>query len=269
MSLGKRSGGAAAVAVEVTAAQPPRLPERSSDKDPAVDRYYKVVLVGNSGVGKTSLCNTLDGKMGASTISTIGNNHMSKTYRMEGFTAVMQLWDTAGVERFAHLTRTYFQKARAIMLAYAVNDRASYEAISERWRRDMDAALGPKETGETRVFLIANKVDLPKHEWKVTREEALQLCAPYGWYLHESSAMNQQLTDQLFTDIIRALINEDNANRVVLGRVTPRDPNAPLQLREVKKGNSPRPEGARAVTGTFVTANPNGSDEQGGGSCGC
>lgn len=237
---------------------------------PVVDRYYKVVLVGNSGVGKTSLCNALDGRPGETTLATIGTDHMSKVYRVEGQTVVLQLWDTAGAERFAKLTHTYFRNARAILLAYAVNDRESFSALSDRWRRELYYAIGPCTTGDTRVFLLANKVDLPETEWVVTREEALVLCAPYGWQLYESSAMEQQRTERLFADIVQALVREDGrAKGAGSFDMSARGTSAGFVLHTTK---SPAPqmrptlEGARPITGTVVTASHNGPERAG---CGC
>lgn len=196
---------------------PPGMPIRhaSATDGAGVDRYYKVVMAGNSGVGKTSLCNTLDGKIGASTMATIGVDHLSKAYRMEGNTVVMQLWDTHGIERFSALTRGYFQKARAVLLVYAVDDRRSFDAVNERWRRELGEVL-PAD-GSVSVFLVANKTDVEASKWVVTKHEALALCAPLGWFFHETSAMDQKRTDTLFEEVMLAVLNTDNVY-VAFGR---------------------------------------------------
>lgn len=247
------------------------------------DFAYKVVLLGNSGVGKTSFCHSLDGRPGESTVATLGVEFMSKLYRIDNRTVVLQLWDTAGMETFAPVVRSYFQGARAIILVYAVDNRASFEAVSDRWRRDIDQ-LVPRSSN-TRVFVVANKTDVPKDKWQITKEEGLSSCAPLGWYFFEACAVDGKRTEQLFTEIVTSLINDDNSLRVSTGRISENSKAIPCAI-----SGSPRPntapeviklDSARAVwepantspggrtTGTRVKATPRNSGDDSSNTCAC
>lgn len=222
----------------VTNAPPPTLPITATGG--SYDFAYKVVLLGNAGVGKTSFCHSLDGRPGESTVATLGVEFMSKVYRIDNRTVVMQLWDTAGMETFAPVVRSYFQGARAIILVYAVDNRASFEAVSDRWRRDIDQ-LVPRSSN-TRVFVVANKTDVPKDKWQTTKEDGLNSCAPWGWYFFEACAVDGKRTEQLFTEIVTALINDDNSLRVSTGRISENSKATPGAI-----SGSPRPNTASNV----------------------
>jgi small GTP-binding protein len=265
----------------VTKTPPPSLPVAVNGG--SYDFAYKVVLLGNSGVGKTSFCHSLDGRPGESTVATLGVEFMSKVYRIDSRTVVMQLWDTAGMETFAPVVRSYFQGARAIILVYSVDNRASFDAVSDRWRRDIDQMI--PRSSNTRVFVVANKTDVPKDKWQITKEDGLNSCAPWGWYFFEACAVDGKRTEQLFTEIVNALINDDNALRVSTGRVSENSKAIPGAI-----GGSPRPnttpdviklDGARNVSedaiagtsnvhaGTRVRPMPRNPSDDNSNVCGC
>lgn len=254
----------------LTNAPPPSLPVAATGS--SYDFAYKVVLLGNAGVGKTSFCHSLDGRPGESTVATLGVEFMSKIYRISNRTAVLQLWDTAGMETFAPVVRSYFQGARAIILVYSVDNRASFEAVSDRWRRDIDQMV--PRASNTRVFVVANKVDVPKDRWQTSRDEGLNSCAPLGWYFFEACAVDGKRTENLFTEIMTALINDDDALRASTGRFSENSKAIPGAI-----SGSPRPgtapdviklDRARTVAESSATArHVTQSNNNSAPACGC
>jgi len=89
--------------------------------------HAKVVLVGNSSVGKTNLMMRFtDDKYKPNHVATIGVDFRVKTVLANKKQVRMQLWDTAGQEKYAHVAGVYYRKASAIVFVYSVTDRASF-----------------------------------------------------------------------------------------------------------------------------------------------
>ncbi len=172
---------------------------------PPYDATYKMVLVGDSGVGKTSLCWTLHGRPGNATLATTGVDMLNKPYRLEGHTVLLQLWDTAGMERFEAVTRTAFNRARGVVLVYAVDDRRSFENAQVRWRRAIENNL-PRDD-DVPVFLIANKQDVREHA--VPSDEGQRLAESMRWHFHEASAWEAERTEAIFAAVVRTCLRAD------------------------------------------------------------
>jgi len=116
----------------------------------------KMLIVGNTSVGKTNLLNRLTGhRFCNSYVSTIGVDFKVKTVQIEHKIVKLQIWDTAGQERFRTLTKAYYQAASIIIIVFSVNDRESFE-YTETWLGQID------ELGETdvRKILVSNKSDV-------------------------------------------------------------------------------------------------------------
>ena len=127
---------------------------------------YKVILVGDSGVGKTCLLSMYVKGIIESTIPTIAVEFCTKEIELNDGTKVkVQLWDTAGQERFKSLAMTYYRKAYGILLLFDVTKRSSFIACKNyleevRINSDKDCV----------VYLIGNKIDL-KDEREVTTKQ--------------------------------------------------------------------------------------------------
>ena len=105
-------------------------------KDPSkfnphdIEALYKVVIIGNSGVGKTSLLLRFsDDVFNASPLSTIGVDFKMKTLKVDDKVVKMQIWDTAGQERFRSISQSYFRNSHGCIAVYDVTSRASFEAL--------------------------------------------------------------------------------------------------------------------------------------------
>ena len=152
---------------------------------------YKFILIGNSGVGKTSFFRKLStGDFYDKNISTIGiekktfnldinidNNGKSEKKQFE-----IYLFDTAGQEKFRAITFNYFKGTDGILLIYDIADKSTFESV-ENWISSIREAIG-NNSNESKyaTILIGNKLDLIEEQLKeraVTEEEAREICKKY------------------------------------------------------------------------------------------
>jgi len=131
---------------------------------------FKVLLVGESGVGKTSICKrAVHGIFATNYKATVGVDFGLKTVAVapternpEG-KVKLQLWDIAGQERFQDMTRVYYKEAVAAIIVYDKTKLASYQAVTA-WKEDIDKKITLSNGEPIPVFLFGNKCDLPAAE---------------------------------------------------------------------------------------------------------
>ena len=122
--------------------------------------FFKVLVVGNAKCGKTSLVRRFTKNEFSDTYATtIGADFVRKKLTCpDGVEVCLQLWDIAGQDRFARLTRAYFNKAKGAIVVCDVTREGTFEAAGE-WKKELDRVF--KENGtDIPVFLVANKCDL-------------------------------------------------------------------------------------------------------------
>ncbi len=175
------------------------------DSDISCDATYKVVLFGDSGVGKTTMCNTLCGKLGKNTVSTIGADHATCLFRFEGNTIRLNIWDTAGQDKYACVMPTVVRGAKAVLLVYDVSSGNSLHSINQRWVRQISEHLEPGVP----IVLIGNKVDLPANRRVTTREEAEEMATKHRWYYFESSGLDKGRTDRMLLEVTRIIARSE------------------------------------------------------------
>jgi len=131
------------------------------------DHLFKLVLIGDSGVGKSCLLlRFADDKFTNSYITTIGVDFRFKTIPVNNKTIKLQIWDTAGQERFRTITSAYYRGADGIIIVYDVTDRESFNHIEE-WV----AEVNKYASTTTCKLLIGNKCD-EVSKIQITSEEA-------------------------------------------------------------------------------------------------
>ena len=150
---------------------------------------YKFILIGNSGVGKTSIFRKLStGEFNEKNISTIGIEKKSldvsieidKDGKTEKKTFNISFFDTAGQEKFRAVTLSYYKETDGILLLYDITDRKSFDNVSI-WVDSIKEAIEGNES-KYAIILIGNKLDLVEEEKKereVTEEEAKEACETY------------------------------------------------------------------------------------------
>ncbi|XP_076446199.1 ras-related protein Rab-30-like [Babylonia areolata] len=157
---------------------------------------FKVVLIGNAGVGKTCLVSRYTkGFFPPGQMATIGVDFMIKTVEIDGDKVKLQIWDTAGQERFRSITQSYYRSANALILVYDVCSQQSYESLPN-WIHEIELYAGTKVL----TFLVGNKIDqtdkreIPTH---IGREFAER----YEMRFLETSAKEADNVERLFTSI--------------------------------------------------------------------
>jgi Ras-related protein Rab-1A len=141
-------------------------------------------------------------------MSSIGVDFKTKQIEVNDRIIKMQIWDTAGHEKFRTINTFYYKSAHAIIVLYDITDESSFEHI-KNWMIDIDK-FGKQ--GVLKV-LIGNKIDL-EDERKITKEEGESMANKYGIKFFEVSAKDNINIDELFLDTAKCLI-EKNENAVV------------------------------------------------------
>lgn len=165
----------------------------------------KVVLIGASTVGKTSLVNVAtDGTFQDTQAPTIGSCFVVKKIKIVKKVIRLHLWDTAGQERFRSLAPMYFRDANVALIVYAVNDQKSFEDASG-WYDCMESECQTIPY----LYLIGNKIDL-ENERNVSHDDGLSLAEKMGAQFFEVSAKEGTNVDELFQNIAEACIKIDD-----------------------------------------------------------
>ena len=145
---------------------------------------FKLLLVGKSGTGKSSLLMRFaDEEFSESYISTIGLDFKVRTINLNGKEVKLQIWDTAGQERFKTITSSYYRGADGIFLVFDLSCRSSFTDLP-RWIKDISKY---NVNLKTNFFLLGNKSDL-KHERQVSHEEAFKFANQNNMEYLETSA---------------------------------------------------------------------------------
>ncbi|XP_027762574.1 ras-related protein Rab-42-like [Empidonax traillii] len=170
----------------------------SQDPDPGGHFQFRVIVLGDAAVGKSSLLRCFaegpGGSAGGAATPgpTVGVEFYSRTVPVPpAGRAKLQLWDTAGQERFRSITRSFYRSAAGVLLVFDLTNRASFERVPE-WHRE--AAGG----GDPPAFvLVGHKCDL-EAERAVSAEEAGHLAASLGMAFVETSARSNLNVDLAF-----------------------------------------------------------------------
>eukprot|EP01071_Lankesteria_metandrocarpae_P004117 Lankesteria_metandrocarpae@DN3384_c0_g1_i1.p1 len=166
-------------------------------KDEYYDYLYKIVLIGDSGVGKTNLLSrfTRD-EFNLESKSTIGVEFATKSVVTEGKVVKAQIWDTAGEERYRAITSAYYRGAVGALLVYDISKRLSFEHI-ERWLKELREYADPNIV----ILLVGNKSDL-KNLRAVDQSDSAKFAEKEGLAFIETSALEATNVDKAFNRIL-------------------------------------------------------------------
>nr|CCC92182.1 putative Rab11A GTPase [Trypanosoma congolense IL3000] len=154
---------------------------------------FKVVIVGDSGVGKSNLMTRYTAnEFSQDTPATIGVEFMTKSIKIEGRDTKVQIWDTAGQERFRAISRSIYHGAKGAMLVYDITNQSSFDAIPT-WLQELRAFV----PATCSIFLIGNKCDL-EHLRVVKKEVADRFARENGLSFLETSALEKTNVDKAF-----------------------------------------------------------------------
>ncbi|KAL3977274.1 atypical dual specificity phosphatase [Sarotherodon galilaeus] len=174
----------------------------------APDRLFKVVLVGNSSVGKTSLLRSFcEGRFHPSTTATVGIDYSVKTLTLDNMQVAMQLWDTAGQERYRSITKQFFRKADGVVVMYDVTVEESFKAVRP-WITNVQEAAGEGIP----ILLLGNKMDMDEDR-EVSFKEAEQLAYENKVMFFEVSAYTGKNLTESLTHLARVLMEQEDRVR--------------------------------------------------------
>jgi len=177
------------------------------------DHLFKLVLIGDSNCGKSSLLlRFADDAFSDNYITTIGVDFRFKTIPVDKRTVKLQIWDTAGQERFRTITSAYYRGADGIVLVYDVTDRETFAHVDE-WLAEVNRYV----TDSTVKILIGNKCDLTE-ERQVAAEEGKKKAEELGMRFLETSAKAATNVQEAFEAAAAALISKRQAAGAGAGR---------------------------------------------------
>ena len=165
------------------------------------DCVYKVLLLGDSTVGKTCVLLKYTDKIFQDThMMTIGLDYRLKTMKLQnGQDVKLQIWDTAGQDRFRSITKNYYKGSNGIILIYDVTSLKTFENVKS-WVSQIHEEISDKVV----IYLVGNKVDM-EEERKVTTEEGQKLAEELGVPFIETSAKSGLNIDEIFNDIVERI----------------------------------------------------------------
>jgi len=162
------------------------------------DYLFKLLLIGDSGVGKTCvLFRFSEDAFNATFISTIGIDFKIRTIDLDGKKIKLQIWDTAGQERFRTITTAYYRGAMGIMLVYDITSEKSFDNI-KNWIRNIEEHAAQ----DVEKMILGNKCDMNDRR-EVTRERGEELAIEYGIKFMETSAKASINVEEAFYTLAR------------------------------------------------------------------
>uniref|UniRef100_A0A3B1JX92 Ras-related protein Rab-25 n=2 Tax=Astyanax mexicanus TaxID=7994 RepID=A0A3B1JX92_ASTMX len=197
---------------------------------------FKVVLIGESGVGKSNLLSRFTkNEFNHDSRTTIGVEFSTRTIQLDTVTIKAQIWDTAGLERYRAITSAYYRGAVGALLVYDITKHLTYEYV-ERWLKELYDHADPHMV----VMLVGNKSDLDMQR-TIPTEEAKSFAESKDLLFMETSALESTNVENAFLQVLTAIhkkvasreVTRGSISAVTLGQMGSMGPTA-----EVKEGRT-------------------------------
>ena len=183
-----------------------------SDDSPSFDLSFKIIIVGDQGVGKSCLAIKASRNYFEDFYSpTVGFEFVSFNVRVQDKIIKLQIWDTCGQEVYRSLISSFFRSASLAIVVYSIDTEDSFNNI-EKWLNDIKTQSNP----DIKIFLIGNKADL-EDKRRLTKEQGEQLCRDHKLaYFMETSAKTGFNVQNVFIQVAKELYlqHEEIKNRV-------------------------------------------------------
>ena len=174
------------------------------------DLKLKLILLGDSGVGKTNLISRyISNNFDENTRATIGVEFFCKNFRInKKRTIKVEIWDTAGQERYKAITSVYYKGAKGAFIVYDITSRKTFENI-DKWIGE----IKERTTDDVKLIIIGNKTDL-NNEREIKSEEALIKYQDMDIPLIETSALEDTNVNEAFINLIK-IVYKDIARKEI------------------------------------------------------
>ena len=170
---------------------------RDYDKE---DYKIKIIIVGDSGVGKTNLITRFaSDKFDKNSRATIGVEFLYKTLKINKEIFKIEIWDTAGQERYKSIASAYYKGARGAIVVYDITSEDSFKNI-DLWIEEVKS----KAASNLQIMLIGNKSDLFADR-KISKEKGIDKARSLNVFLFEASALDKTNVNEAFNRLIREL----------------------------------------------------------------
>ena len=164
------------------------------------DIIFKIVLIGDSGVGKTNLLGRyLKKEYKEETKATVGVEFGEKKYELNGLKIKAQIWDTAGQERYKAIISMYYKGAKGALIVFDLSSKNTFQNV-EKWYNEIKKTADPN----INLILIGNKSDL-KDKRQISTEEGENKAKEMNVAYLETSALNCDNVDKAFDALIEAI----------------------------------------------------------------
>jgi Ras-related protein Rab-7A len=166
----------------------------------------KILLLGQSGVGKSSLLlRFVEKSFTIATKSTIGADFLTKDIEVDGQPVTLQIWDTAGQERFQGLGTSFYRGADGVIFVYDVATRETFEELPA-WHQSFLIQTGQEGNTEFPALIVANKVD--RDDRQVSKSEGREYCDERNIPYYETSAKEDVNVDRAFEALTRLILSK-------------------------------------------------------------
>lgn len=198
------------------------------------DYTFKIVLIGDSGVGKSQILSRLKSEeFQIETKTTIGVEFGTIDFILENKNVKLQIWDTAGQERFRSLAPSYYRGAEGVVIIYDITNYISFKNISH-WIEECKKHL---ESNDIPIILLGNKVDLIEKRC-ISIDEAKNFAEKNNLLFFETSAKENNNIESIFHNLTKYILNqaveyekENNSDKNYFAEI----PSIPLS--EIKNNN--------------------------------
>eukprot|EP00250_Pteridium_aquilinum_P013665 c21492_g1_i1 orf=276-926(-) len=198
--------------------------------DDEYDYLFKVVLIGDSGVGKSNLLSRFTrNEFSLESKSTIGVEFATRSINVDGKMIKAQIWDTAGQERYRAITSAYYRGAVGALLVYDITRHATFENV-ERWLRE----LKDHTDSNIVVMLVGNKSDL-RHLRAVSTEDGQSFSERESLYFMETSALESTNVENAFKEVLTQIYRVVSKKALDVGEDAT---TAPSQGQTISVGNN-------------------------------
>lgn len=165
------------------------------------DLSFKIIVVGDSGVGKS--CLTMKGTKNhyeESYSPTVGFEFFTFNIRINDKNIKLQIWDTAGQDRFRAITKNYYKGANGIILIYDVTNMQTYENV-KNWISQIKEEASPNVI----IYLVGNKIDVPDEQRLIKAEDGQKIADEFNLPFKEASAKDGTNVNEIFQELLEEI----------------------------------------------------------------